>query len=531
MDHGITKHRTLVRCFGTCSTSVTMSTMNLKQKLYAWRDAVAEREGVEGFRVLPNSSLDELVLKKPRTRDAMLEIKGIKDRKFAKYGSTLMAMIIEGGGNEQREEVHQSDISDGERAPIPEHMSVSAYLDLVNEHINALDAAIVGEISSFDSRASYCFFTLKDKDDESAISCFMWMRDFELAGIEASAGMEVLVRGAPEVYKPSGRMTFRARSIELVGEGALRKAYDALRKKLDHEGLFAPERKRMLPEFPERIGIITSKQGAVIHDLLNNIGAYGLSLELIDSRVEGMLAVTDIVRAIRAFRERNIDLLIVIRGGGSLESLQAFNNEHIVRAISDFPAPVICAIGHDKDVPLACLAADAAPSTPTAAAVLATRGWKDAQATLAIATRDMTSQIGTRLAALNAEVVNGQSVLLSALHEMRVGTERLVSLYREGVVRLEESIETKRQFLETAGTRISSLGLRMIDRERKTLETLERALIAHDPKRIFALGYSILEKAGAIVRNAKDLKNGDTFRAELSGGTIDATVTHITLRP
>jgi len=122
-------------------------------------------------------------------------------------------------------------------------------------------------------------------------------------------------------------LSFICDSIELAGEGALKKAYDALKKKLEAEGLFAPERKRKLPQYPRTIGIITSRQGAVINDFLTNIGKFGFVLEMIDTRVEGQLAVGDILAAIKTFKHRKIDVLVVIRGGGSPESLQAFNNE------------------------------------------------------------------------------------------------------------------------------------------------------------------------------------------------------------
>lgn len=502
--------------------------VNLRQKLYAWRDAVAEREGVDDYRVLPNSTLDELATKRPATREAMLEIKGIKDRKFAKYGNALLALLSEGG--ESASSAFTPPPSDV--AGLPDGtMSVSAYLDGVNIRLAELEAGVVGEISSFDSRANYCFFTLKDKDDDSALSCFMWMRDVEISGITPEIGMEVLVHGSSEVYKPSGRMTFRARSIELVGEGALKRAYEELRRKLEFEGLFVLERKRELPEFPERIGIITSKQGAVIHDLLNNIGAYGLSLELIDSRVEGMLAVPDLLRAIRTFAERPIDLLIVIRGGGSLESLQAFNNEHVVRAISDFPVPVICAIGHDKDVPLSCLAADAAPSTPTAAAVLATNGWRDAQAALAFASRDILDAIERRMNAVRTGIDLCERALGQKLSGMRLAVERLIGAFGTSTIRLDEAFAAAKRDLAEAPDRMAEIGSRSLERHRGTIAELVRSLRAHDPKRLFALGYSILEREGKIVRTIADLAPGDAFRVELSGGTIDATANTLTPKP
>ena len=163
-----------------------------------------------------------------------------------------------------------------------------------------------------------------------------------------------------------------------MGEGALKKAYDKLKQKLEKEGLFSSEKKKPIPEFPQRIGLITSETGAVIHDFLNNLGKYGYQISFVNSRVEGQIAVQGLLLAITYFSGKEIDVLVIIRGGGSLESLQAFNNEALVRKIADFKIPVICGIGHDKDVSLASLAADKAVSTPTAVTALLNRAWEKA---------------------------------------------------------------------------------------------------------------------------------------------------------
>jgi exodeoxyribonuclease VII large subunit len=185
--------------------------------------------------------------------------------------------------------------------------------------------------------------------------------------------MEVIVEGTPSIYIPNGRFNFGVNTIELVGEGALKMAYDKLKKKLDSEGLFDIERKKLIPELPERIGLITSETGAVIHDFLTNIGKYGFKIKFFNSRVEGQLAIKDLLSAIEYFEDKDIDVLVIIRGGGSLESLQAFNNEVLIRKIADFEKPVICGIGHDKDVPLCALVADLLVSTPTAVTTVLNR--------------------------------------------------------------------------------------------------------------------------------------------------------------
>lgn len=146
--------------------------------------------------------------------------------------------------------------------------------------------------------------------------------------------------------------------------------------------MFEESRKRLLPEYPQRIGLITSKQGAVLADFLNNLGKFGFKIKMMDSRVEGQVAAVDLVNAVRSFRNIDVEALVIMRGGGSLESMLGFNNETLVREISDFPVPVIAAIGHHQDIPLASLAADLAVSTPSIAATVLSQSWEEASSRL-----------------------------------------------------------------------------------------------------------------------------------------------------
>lgn len=319
--------------------------MNLRQALYQWRDNEASKRSVELFRILPNTALDEIVKALPRTKEELTAIKGIKDAKYDQFGKAILDLVGEFGG--ARSVASSNTKEDGmerlgsltpkdERETFVEETSytVSTYLDIVNAALWRFTARVKGEITSVKAQGSAVYMSMRDKDDGSTMNLFMWLSDYNLSGIELVDGMEVVVEGKSEVYKPTGRMSFRAQTVELVGEGALKKAYDELKKKLDSEGIFAPEKKRVLPEFPERIGLITSKQGAVIHDFLNNLGNYGFKVRLTDARVEGIGAVKELLSALKYWKDKPIDVLVVIRGGGSLESLQAFNHELVVRAIS-----------------------------------------------------------------------------------------------------------------------------------------------------------------------------------------------------
>src|SRR3989344_6655262 len=174
-----------------------------------------------------------------------------------------------------------------------EPVSVSQYLDNLNSKLKTEKAKIVGEISGvqmYEGR-SYLYFSIKDSKDGSTAKCFMWKRDFILSGVELNDGIEVIITAYPNIYKPNGGLTLQVELLELVGEGALQIAYEKLKKKLELEGFFAESRKRLLPDFPHRIGVITSKSGAVINDFLTNIGKFGYEILFVDSRVEGQDAI------------------------------------------------------------------------------------------------------------------------------------------------------------------------------------------------------------------------------------------------
>src|SRR3989344_4553962 len=258
---------------------------SLLQKLRDWRRNTANLEGIEVFRVFANVVLENIAELKPSNKDEMMAIKGIRDRKFAKYGEAVLDII-----NNNGEDSKSPDNENQDNKPL----SVSRYLNFLNQEIAELRARIQGEISSVDIRERVIYFSLKDSDDESIINCLIWKSDYKLSGVEFEPGMEVILEGVPDIYKPSGRLSFKTSSIELVGEGALKKAYDQLKKKLNSEGLFLKERKRAIPAYSQKIGIITSRQGAVWMDFVSNIGKHGFKIKMIDSRVEGSEAISDL---------------------------------------------------------------------------------------------------------------------------------------------------------------------------------------------------------------------------------------------
>lgn len=488
-----------------------MDKNNLPQKLKDWRRRTADSEGIEPFRVFTNKVLENIAEAKPANREELLAIKGIRDKKFARYGKDILILIN----------------GDKEKPEFDKPFSVSKYLNLLNERLSRCRARIQGEISSLDIRERVIYFSLKDSEDESVINCLMWRSDYRLSGIEFEVGTEVILEGCPEVYKPTGRLSFKASSAELVGEGALKKAYDQLKKKLEAEGLFSELRKKQIPEFPQKIGLITAETGAVIHDFLTNLGRYGFQIKFMNSRVEGQGAIRDLIAAIDYFDGKDIDVLVIIRGGGSLESLQAFNNEALVRRIADFKISVICGIGHDKDIPLASLAADKAASTPTAVAVALNRPWEKVVNDISAVEKDMVYQYQKSLDAAAHRIESFSGELLRFFGGIFQIFEKIRRLIQNNLAVIDYKLRDARKMLSLLSKSLLDNLRRGIENNKKILYDTEKQLQVFNPARQLKLGYSIVSVSGNVVKTVKQVKVGGGLDIKVSDGNIKSVVNDI----
>jgi exodeoxyribonuclease VII large subunit len=359
--------------------------------------------------------------------------------------------------------------------------SVSRYLDILNDVLGFAEVRIIGEVGQFTKRGNALYFSIRDKEESAVLNCFMWLSDYRLSGIEIEEGMEIIVSGLPEIYKPTGRLSLKAKTLEHVGEGELKKAYDALKKKLESEGFFDPELKKSLKAFPRKIGLITSREGAVIHDFLNNLARRGYQISFINSRVEGVRAVSDLLQALRCFKDKGLDALVVIRGGGSLESFIPFNNEMIIREMRKMPFPVLAGIGHDKDVPLFSLAADIMVSTPTAITALLNDSWSEADS-------------------------------LTALYE-----HKLLAFVKG----LKRSLSDE---FENAAVKIREYFERAIRNAENSVKIAESVIKNNNPLRQLKLGYSISRTDGKIIRSVKNIKKNQKILTEVSDGSFESEV-------
>lgn len=487
------------------------------QKLRAWRSNVSNTTGVELFRVLPNKVLEDIARLKPTCKEDLLAVKGIRERKFEKYGLDILAIIqkCSGGSELKTQETHQKE---------DKIYTVSDYLDVLNYKLSQAEAVVKGEISSVSFRNGHAYFAVKDKGDESLLNCFMWARNYEMSGVDLIEGMEVIIHGTPEIYKPYGKLSFRTTVIELVGEGALKKAYEALKKKLEAEGLFDEDRKKPIPQFPHKIGLITSRDGAVIGDFGTNIGKFGYEIIFVDSRVEGAAAISDLISAVDYFEDKDIDVLVIIRGGGSLESLQAFNNEMLIRKVADLKMPVICGIGHDKDMPLLSYVADKAVSTPTAVAQVLNKSWERAL---------------DKLNSYENNIFNTYSGFLKdAKYNLEAVSSRIKDFYQEIFQRFDQceqtlknlfynisyTLKSNREKLNKMPKAISYYFKKLAADTLKIIDNYEKLLGQNNPERQLKLGYSIVMHNDKVVKSYSQVKQGDVLKIKVKDGKIHSKV-------
>jgi len=489
----------------------------VEQKLKAWRRDIANRTGVELFRVFSNKVLEDIARLKPMCKEDLLAIKGIREKKFGLYGEDILAIIQECVGGYQSEMPKETTKTD-------QIYTVSSYLDILNSKLSQTGAVIKGEVSSINLRNGHAYFSIKDKGDGSLLNCFMWANNYEMCGIDLVEGMEIIVHGTPEVYKPYGKLSFRTSVIELVGEGALKQAYDALKMKLEVEGLFAEERKKPIPQFPQKIGLITSRDGAVINDFMSNIGKFGYNVIFVDSRVEGAAAISDLISAVDYFSDKDIDVLVIIRGGGSLESLQAFNNEMLVRKVADLNVPVICGIGHDKDKPLITMVADMGCSTPSIVAATINKSWERASGRIDFCENNIIRTYG--------------EILMDVKYDLRETSSRIKDFYQKIFRKFEQheqsiknlfisisfALERNREKLDKMPKTLHYYFKKIVADTFRIIDNYESSLNQSSPERQLKLGYSITMLKGKVVKSVSEIQKGDILESKLGDGKIQSLV-------
>lgn len=518
---------------------------NLYRKLMAWRNEQAKREGVESYRVFPNATLEAIATSLPKDKEEMLCIKGLKEAKFSRYGSMILAIMQEYVSNEsgndggvtsnqklvigERGTQEKGVITDYELPVTTDILSVSEFLDALNLGLSGMAARIKGEVSSVDIRDRVVYFSIKDSQDESLVSCLIFRSQYQISGVNLAVGDEIIIDGVPEIYKPNGRLSIKVNMIELAGEGALKKAYDELFRKLETEGLMRAEKKRKLPEFPMRIALITSEQGAAIGDFTMNLGQIGLKVDFYPTSVEGKRAVFEILAALRFFNRhvQKYDLLVVIRGGGSFESLQAFNNEMLVREVANSNIPTLLGVGHEKDVTLAALVADMMVSTPTATARTIREPFERARQVVGHAQTLLLERFSRELSEKYVQLSRAEQIIELVFPKLRERFERLEQKLFRSLDQIRFTIERTKNSLIMSEESIFSGFEGLSEVTSQMLKRMEEKLREYDPNRALSLGYSLVRSQMGLVRSISQVKEGDRLDISLKDGTIETEVRKI----
>jgi exodeoxyribonuclease VII large subunit len=383
----------------------------------------------------------------------------------------------------------------------PQVISVTEFLGIINETLKFAYPQVVveGEVSGFKiSQGKFAFFDLKD--EKSVLGCFMMAHDIKLP---IEDGMKIRVTGTPKVFPRSSRFSLTVREIELAGEGELRRALELLKRKLEAEGLFDPARKRALPPFPTRVGLITSGTSAAYSDFIKILGSRwsGVEILLADVSVQGAQAPDQIIGALEYFNQLRepVDVLVLIRGGGSLEDLMAFSIEPVARAVAASRTPILVGVGHEIDFSLADYAADVRAATPTDAARLVVPDRVEISARV--------DHLATRVGASLSRAFEGR----------RANIDRALG-------RLEAYLRYPRERTTALAQRLDSFERLVVAERRNRLTSLERVLRGFDPKAVLGRGYSIVRHKGQILRDPALTQSGDPLVLQLAKGRIDAEV-------
>ena len=412
---------------------------------------------------------------------------------------------------------------------------------------------IEGELSNLARpRSGHLYFSLKDEAAQSR--CAMFRSRNSLVGFDPREGMQVIARARVGMYEPRGEFQLIVEHMELAGEGMLRIKFEQLKRKLAAEGLFAVESKQELPVWPNRIGIVTSASGAAIRDIVSVLARRNPTIEVLlyPASVQGSNAAPELVRAIRLANSRNeCDVLIVGRGGGSLEDLWAFNEENVARAIFASAIPIVSAVGHEIDFTIADLVADTHAPTPSASAEICSPHRDEIMRTLKIAENRLLNAITSKNAALKQQLGHLRARLQHPGRQLEQYHQRIDELMQRLPAGIAHAMQLRLGHLATLRAQVHACNPQhriaydtnqIVDYRRRLTASINknlasrqaaldenvRALRAVSPQATLQRGYAIVTAAdGSIARDADKFAHGDRVSAKLAHGQLGLTVDEV----
>jgi exodeoxyribonuclease VII large subunit len=415
------------------------------------------------------------------------------------------------------------------------------------------DVWVEGEISNVTLAGSgHWYFSLKDA--HSQLRAVVWKTSARLLRVKPKDGAKVLARGAVRVYAPKGEYQLAVEVLEPLGKGSLQQAFEELKERLQKEGLFDAARKRRLPRLPRRVGVVTSPTGAVIRDIVHVLERRYANLEVLvyPARVQGPEAAPEIVQGIRALSALpGVDVLIVARGGGSLEDLWPFNEERVARALAASPVPTISAVGHETDFTIADFVADLRAPTPSAAAELVVQAKDELCARVATLEKHLAAAVERTLqrARARTQAATAHRIFTAEQGRLRGYAQRVDELARRAerggrgqllrlraelrrrherleAFALERQLAARRARLETAEERLRQRVAARQQARRAELARVATQLESLSPLAVLGRGYALAFRAdGRLLRSPEEVEAGDALRLRLAGGTLAARVT------
>lgn len=500
---------------------------NLYHALRGFRNQLADQLGLPAYKILNNNTLEELAHKQPHTLTQLKDIKGFGPVKISQYGKQFLDIIQSHAHqqNNQQTQTRHSKLDSGPQTTeqlsnststasinnqeIPYIFTISEYLELTNQMLSQAKVVIQGEITSISDRGNYIFFTITDPHAEANLSCFIWGHKMQSLGISLQEGMQLKALGYGRIYPARGSFSFEVENLQVIGEGHLQAAFEQLLRQLEQEGLFKPELKTPIPPYTKNIGLITSKHGDALNDFRTHLGNYGHQVYHYHAHVEGLHAESEIKQAIKYFNQYHphLDALVITRGGGSLESLSAYNSADLARAIRASRIPTITAIGHHNDTTIADLVADHTCSTPTAAGRFLADPWQQAAQNIATSHKQMTQYFTTYLSKLRQQIIEYQTQIVQSLQ-----------------ARIEQDKNTLKNTYATLTSYLKNLN--------KHYQYLSRLINAQNPQIHLAQGYSItLDEHGHIIKSINQLKVGQQLQTRFHHGTANTIIKTLNPKP
>jgi exodeoxyribonuclease VII large subunit len=535
------------------------------KELKMWRKNIASKKNIPAYFIFHDSTLISIANLVPKTEEELDKIKGVGRRKIQSYGEDILKIVNKYNqpdlvlNKEIITKTHDKELP--ERVKTPDSLKTEIFTvgELTKYIKNLLESDrkltnlwVRGEISNLKQHASgHIYFSLKDK--ESQIRCVLFRRVNEHLNFNLEHGMKIIIRGNIEVYELYGEYSIIIEEIQPDGLGALNLAFIQLKNKLEKEGLFSNEHKKLLPKFPEVIGIITSSTGAAIQDILNIIKRrYPLVRILIaPTIVQGKEAATSIVESIKLMNELSyVDVIILGRGGGSLEDLWCFNEEIVARSIFESEIPIISAVGHETDFTIADFVADYRASTPSAAAekvvpdiqeiynVIYNFYIRNTQAIRYIVeshksslkqilNRPIFKRPFDRIHSYYREMDHMAYKLQATTLKITTSKKKELEIIESKIFALPNRIHSHYREMGHIAYKLHAIILKSTTSKRKELEIIESKIFALSPKSILKRGYSIIMKDHKIVKSYLDVKLQDNINVVLHNGGLDTQVKKI----